>query len=165
MFPLSRARAGAGSAAGAAPLTPPRSSCADGSRPVRGAAVRACSGLCRACSGSVGFRSPSPLAAWPASLRRLVPAVSPARARLAIRFAELAGTVHRCRLHARDLLFHVRHERMACGFEFAIQVMWRLDGAGTVARRGSRVRYWDELTCSLRRRHENPAGAAAARPR
>jgi len=77
-------------------------------------------------------------------------------------FRELAGTVHRAVSTPGDLLFHVRHERMDVCFEFASQVMTRLDGAVTVVDEVHGFRYWDERDLlGFVDGTENPVGAAA----
>jgi putative iron-dependent peroxidase len=113
---------------------------------------------------SVGFRVPeAPLgcvagigsAAWD----RLFSGPRPAELHP---FRELAGTVHRAVSTPGDLLFHVRHERMDVCFEFASQVMTRLDGAVTVADEVHGFRYWDERDLlGFVDGTENPVGAAA----
>ncbi len=77
-------------------------------------------------------------------------------------FRELSGTVHRAVSTPGDLLFHVRHERMDVCFEFASQVMTRLDGAVAVADEVHGFRYWDERDLlGFVDGTENPVGAAA----
>jgi putative iron-dependent peroxidase len=113
---------------------------------------------------SVGFRVPeAPLGAvagiGSAAWDRLFSGPRPAELHP---FRELAGTVHRAVSTPGDLLFHVRHERMDVCFEFASQVMMRLDGAVTVADEVHGFRYWDERDLlGFVDGTENPAGAAA----
>jgi porphyrinogen peroxidase len=59
-------------------------------------------------------------------------------------FAELAGPRHRAPATPGDLLFHIRASRMDLCFEYATQVMARLDGAVTVADEVHGFRYFDE---------------------
>jgi porphyrinogen peroxidase len=59
-------------------------------------------------------------------------------------FRELAGSRHTAPATAGDLLFHIRANRMDLCFEYAAQVMKRLDGAVKVADEVQGFRYFDE---------------------
>jgi putative iron-dependent peroxidase len=59
-------------------------------------------------------------------------------------FRELAGSRHIAPATAGDLLFHIRATRMDLCFEYATQIMRRLDGAVRVADEVQGFRYFDE---------------------
>jgi putative iron-dependent peroxidase len=59
-------------------------------------------------------------------------------------FRELAGARHRAPATPGDLLFHIKANRMDLCFEYAAQLMRRLDGAVEVADEVQGFRYFDE---------------------
>ena len=59
-------------------------------------------------------------------------------------FGQLEGPRHKAPATPGDLLFHIRASRMDLCFEFATQVMARLNGAVTVADEVQGFRYFDE---------------------
>ena len=76
-------------------------------------------------------------------------------------FRELAGARHQAPATPGDLLFHVRANRMDLCFEFAAQVMKRLNGAVTVADEVQGFRYFDERDLiGFVDGTESPGGAA-----
>jgi putative iron-dependent peroxidase len=79
-------------------------------------------------------------------------------------FRELAGARHRAPATPGDLLFHIRANRMDLCFEFAAQVMRRLDGAVQVADEVQGFRYFDERDLiGFVDGTESPPGVAGAR--
>jgi porphyrinogen peroxidase len=76
-------------------------------------------------------------------------------------FRELAGARHKAPATPGDLLFHVRATRMDLCFEFAAQVMKRLNGAVGVADEVQGFRYFDERDLiGFVDGTESPGGAA-----
>jgi putative iron-dependent peroxidase len=79
-------------------------------------------------------------------------------------FQALAGDRHQAPATPGDLLFHIRADRMDLCFEFATQVMSRLDGAVTVADEVHGFRFFDERDLlGFVDGTENPVGGAASR--
>jgi putative iron-dependent peroxidase len=79
-------------------------------------------------------------------------------------FRPLAGARHTAPATPGDLLFHIRANRMDLCFEFAAQVMKRLDGAVTVADEVQGFRYFDERDLiGFVDGTESPPGAAGLR--
>jgi len=78
-------------------------------------------------------------------------------------FRALSGSRHSAVATPGDLLFHVRANRMDLCFEYAAQVMTRLDGSVSVGDELPGFRYFDEGDLiGFVDGTENPAGAAAA---
>jgi putative iron-dependent peroxidase len=76
-------------------------------------------------------------------------------------FRELTGSRHTAPSTAGDLLFHIRANRMDLCFEYAAQVMKRLDGAVEVADEVQGFRYFDERDLiGFVDGTESPGGAA-----
>ena len=76
-------------------------------------------------------------------------------------FLELTGARHKAPATPGDLLFHIRANRMDLCFEFATQVMKRLNGAVTVADEVQGFRYFDERDLiGFVDGTESPGGAA-----
>jgi putative iron-dependent peroxidase len=79
-------------------------------------------------------------------------------------FRELNGPRHRAPATPGDLLFHIRATRMDLCFEFATQVLARLDSAVTVADEVHGFRYFDERDLlGFVDGTESPGGAAGNR--
>jgi porphyrinogen peroxidase len=77
-------------------------------------------------------------------------------------FRALSGARHQAPATPGDLLFHIRADRMDLCFEFATQVMSRLDGAVTVADEVHGFRFFDERDLlGFVDGTENPVGGAA----
>jgi porphyrinogen peroxidase len=78
-------------------------------------------------------------------------------------FRALSGNRHSAVATPGDLLFHVRANRMDLCFEYAAQVMARLDGSVSVCDEVHGFRYFDERDLiGFVDGTENPSGAAAA---
>jgi porphyrinogen peroxidase len=79
-------------------------------------------------------------------------------------FRELAGPRHVAPATPGDLLFHIRASRMDLCFEYAAQVMARLDGAVAVADEVHGFRYFDERDLiGFVDGTESPAGRAGVK--
>ncbi|HVT66586.1 MAG TPA: Dyp-type peroxidase, partial [Trebonia sp.] len=79
-------------------------------------------------------------------------------------FRALHGARHTAPATPGDLLFHIRANRMDLCFEYAAQVMRRLDGAVTVADEVQGFRYFDERDLiGFVDGTESPGGAAGVR--
>jgi putative iron-dependent peroxidase len=78
-------------------------------------------------------------------------------------FRALSGSRHSAVATPGDLLFHIRANRMDLCFEYAAQLMTRLDGSVTVCDEVHGFRYFDERDLiGFVDGTENPSGAAAA---
>ncbi len=78
-------------------------------------------------------------------------------------FRELRGPKHHAPSTPGDLLFHIRARRMDLCFEFAAQVMRRLDGAADVVDEVHGFKYFDERDLlGFVDGTENPTGTSAA---
>ncbi|HEY7174356.1 MAG TPA: Dyp-type peroxidase [Micromonosporaceae bacterium] len=77
-------------------------------------------------------------------------------------FREIAGARHTAVATPGDILFHIRGRRMDLCFEFAAQVMKRLDGLAEVVDETHGFKYFDERDLlGFVDGTENPAGATA----
>jgi porphyrinogen peroxidase len=128
-------------------------------------AVRDLLGDLAALQRSVGFRVPEAGLACVAGVGslawdRLFAGPRPAELHP---FAEISGSRHRAVATPGDLLLHIRASRMDLCFEFAAQVMARLDGRVSVCDEVQGFRYFDERDLiGFVDGTENPSGAAAA---